>query len=785
MWTADGFDHAVEIISEDQVVSVETNQQYVRPEVRMVDGRARLYVNDRPVPPMAFCIRGDQEAFVALTPRRAKELAEAGFRLFVVFMHCGWQFEDDPQYGPWDYTEQQANLILQAQPDACILIRLSCHPSKKWFDANPDELVQFEDGRHDRFRPHSYGAFEDRRQVCYASEKYAKDAAGHIRNAIDFVESKPFGKRVIGYHVEGGCCGEWNYLRGTEDNICGDFSPAFKRFYGQWLRGKYGDEVALRKAWGDENASFAQPRIPKTSEQVFSEGMLTHNGRLDPQGDWGNFLDPDKSQLVIDYHEARTAGTARTIEQMAKVVKERTNNRVLTGAFWGTMMGISAQTYAVCGPLCLADSPYIDYLTTPSQYYDRQPGGGSTFRVPVDSLMYRGKLWINESDSRTHLTDDHNITQFCRCRDMKDTANVLNRDFAQVLCDDVHGWWFEMGVGEHSFYDHPEVVKLFRQQQELAREFYETGKGKAAEIAVVYDQESMFSHPFESMRDIITWNRSQTISRIGAPCDHIFHDDLSLSNLPDYKMYIFLNCHQLSSVDRHVIQKKVKRNGATVVWAYANGLMNPSLKPVMDIRHMEDLTGFRFGCENAARPVTFRITNNDHVLTQNVSELPLYGRMPRPLTAGFAFMPGENMIMDETLAWPLFYVQDDDAQILGRFVANDKSAFAVKEFDTWTSVYIGAKILPANILRAIARNAGVHVYLENGDRIWPFRKNDIIYANEEIVAIVAEVGDTKTIKLPNACKRVVDALTGEVLGQNSADVTLKMDAGETRILRMV
>ncbi|MCF7853704.1 MAG: hypothetical protein K9N51_02815 [Candidatus Pacebacteria bacterium] len=758
--------------------------EFAVPEIRMIHHRAKLFVDGQALPPMAFCVRGDEHKTVHLAERRAQELSQANFRLFVIFMQSGWHFEDDAAGIGWDYTEHQANCILDTCPEACFLLRLDCRPSKKWFDENPNELVMFEDGSRDRFRAHRHGTFTDHRQVCYASEKYARDAAPHIRNAIDFVESCLFGKRVIGYHVEGGCCGEWNYLRDTRDGICGDFSPAFKTFYSTWLNEKYGNESALRQAWRMPEASLSEPRIPTSSEQVFSEGEIAHNGRRDPEGDWGNFLDPEKSQFLIDYYEARTAGTARTIERMAEVIKDRTNHRALTGAFWGTMLGVSAQTYAICGPLFLANSPHIDYLTTPSQYYDRQPGGGSTFRVPVDSIVYRGKLWINESDSRTHLADDHNKTQFCRCHSMTDTANVLNRDFAQVLCDDVHGWWFEMAEGGHSFYDDPAIVDLFSRQQKIARDSY-TSAGKATEIAVVYDQKSMFSHPFESTRDLLAWNRSQTIPRIGAPCDHIFHNDLLLPNLPDYKMYIFLNCHSLTSAERTAVNRKVKRRGAIVVWAYANGLIQPDASPAMSTEHMHDLTGFRVAAINSARPVTFRLTDTVHELTRNLSPLPLYGRLPRPLQAGFSFLPGECMVMDETLAWPMFYVADKEARVLGRFVANDKPAFAVKPFDSWTSVYIGAKILPATILRAIARKAGVHIYLDDSDRIWPFRTSDIVYASQQFVAVTADVGDKKTVRFPTKVKSVRNALTGRELACDRDSVTLRMDPGETKLLQLI
>ena len=64
------------------------------------------------------------------------------------------------------------------------------------------------------------------------------------------------------------------------------------------------------------------------------------------------------------------------------------------------------------------------------------------------------------------------------------TGIIAIRVFAQVICDDVYSWWFEMGTGKTSYYNHPEVVDIFRQQQRIAKENDQLGRGKVSEIAV-------------------------------------------------------------------------------------------------------------------------------------------------------------------------------------------------------------------------------------------------------------------------------------------------------------
>ena len=56
----------------------------------------------------------------------------------------------------------------------------------------------------------------------------------------------------------------------------------------------------------------------------------------------------------------------------------------------------------------------------------------------------------------------------------------------------------------------------------------------------------------------------------------------------------------------------------------------------------------------------------------------------------------------------------------------------MKRFPGWTSVYLGSPAANAGLLRAVARAAGTHRYVD-GD--------DIVYANRSFVAIhTREVG---------------------------------------------
>jgi len=68
-----------------------------------------------------------------------------------------------------------------------------------------------------------------------------------------------------------------------------------------------------------------------------------------------------------------------------------------------------------------------------------------------------------------------------------------------------------------------------------------------------------------------------------------------------------------------------------------------------------------------------------------------------------------------------------------------KPGFCLKGFEDWTSIFIGAPVIPAQVLRNIARFARVHIY---SDAL------DVLYANERFLAIHSKRAGAREISLP-------------------------------------
>jgi hypothetical protein len=92
----------------------------------------------------------------------------------------------------------------------------------------------------------------------------------------------------------------------------------------------------------------------------------------------------------------------------------------------------------------------------------------------------------------------------------------------------------------------------------------------------------------------------------------------------------------------------------------------------------------------------------------------------------------------------------------------------------WTSIYSSAPILPAALLRHIARTAGCHIYTDGGD---------VVYANREFIGIYSPAGGKRTIHLPRRSK-VTDLLRDKMLAHDAAVFSVELPPNTTLLLKL-
>jgi hypothetical protein len=189
---------------------------------------------------------------------------------------------------------------------------------------------------------------------------------------------------------------------------------------------------------------------------------------------------------------------------------------------------------------------------------------------------------------------------------------------------------------------------------------------------------------------------------------------------------------------------------------------------------MEELAGMRFGCVRGRSPARLRIDTHHDPLTIALPQGTQWGDFQRPTTTGFEMNRDtmEPWMPAPTMVDPLFYVDDPSATTLGSYVQGGQPAFAVKRFSDWTSVYLGSPVANAALLRSIARAAGAHFYVDG---------EDIVYANESMIAIHTRAAGRRTVCLRRPCD-AYEPFDGVLLAQGVRQFTLQIPAHSTKLI---
>lgn len=743
-------------------------------------GEPAILINGVPYPPMAMTARIEQPEYI-------RALGESGLKVFFLMANTNWlRPGSETEPSGFEALSQSAADLLREVPDAYIIIRVGLHPPVDWFFSHPDSIMRYNDGStrevilksevHEDVIPGMYS---------FSSDDWRTDAANALDGFCDAVDASVFADRVIGYFLAAGGTSEWypiNPITDYEHDLYADFSPAFLREFSRILKEKYQTEEVLRKAWNSPDATFENPPIPNiderryvTVEEKIFDAML-HEEDADriigkkiernPTSEYnlGVFLNANHHSAVADFFYAWHRATARGIIYFAERLKRRDADK-LVGAFYGSYGCTDFFNASTAGAtLSIMDSGVVDFLAAPGVYNNREPGGYVAQREMQDSFRLRNQMFVVEEDSRTHLETDF-YRDAMGLYDIQDTIDTLKRDFARNICEDIYAWWFDQH--KHSGrYRHEEIYRLFRRQQEISELAYSLDRAKKNEIALIYDQESLFYVSTATNQLMLDYYRTSDLNRIGAPVDYYFHDDLKRSDMPDYKLYVMVNLFALTDAERDEIHRKAAKNGATVLWLYAPGFINPDREVKMDNVYIEQLTGMKIGRIDDTVPPRFKLAC-EHPATRMGDPYRRYGTIDRDVHSNVWLAP----VIPPAYANPLFYVDDPEAEVLGRYCLNQKTAYALKRYKGFTSVYCAAQILRAELIASLAAHAGCHLFSHT---------DDLIYANENFVCIHAKESGEKMLYFKRPCSPF-EVYEQRYYGHNLTRLTLPMRLGETKM----
>jgi hypothetical protein len=752
-------------------------------KVEMLNGIPTLTVDSRPIGPMSF-----QWGLSEQSESQLKALGQAGVRLYFLRIALS---NPDKLDGFMDSLRDHVYLLRKCVPDALAIIWFVFQPYEEFGEKYPDEVIVFNDGCKGGWTNPDFMHVKDSEvpRFSFASEIWKSEICGMLRTIVRQVNESDLAETIIGYFFFS-LCYEWSWFWDYDSTTrCMDYSPAMCAAFRNFLIDKYaGNVAALRMAWNDDTVTFNTIKVPGFDRRQHT--------------DCGVFWDPAKSAQIIDYAQCHAQVVTDKLAAFSRVCKEESAGRAVVGSFWGYLQNQNFLWGGQARFKELMDWPYLDFWAAPYTYENKAPGDFASMRYMVKSLQQHGKLYFAEADTFIWDTDKNSLlhhgfpeTTFEQSREL------LKRDYVYPLCEGTQAWWIDWSSGP-SQYSEDCFLPLMKRMQQISEAACSMPMGGVSDIAAIVDQESLVMctdkkmvsnlankeatdvvytidqvvrrFPSHLMYNAIDRFRVHELPRIGTPVDFYETDDVLDDGFRKHKMFIFLNNYAADNRERLRILERLKKDGNVLVFMYASGFINPNSTCTIGPDNVSELTSIRMGLEMIDQRAYMRLTEHAPEELPGLVAGKCIGDFERTITAGFDFAsnsrvpfpPAPNRID------PVLYVQDPEAVPLGEYIEGGKIGFALKKFTDWTSVYIGSPSVQAYVLRAIAKLAGAHLFVDNGDVI--------VYANESFVALHTERDDYYEIRLKQSAD-VCEAFDKQGVAKQTLCFTEHIPAETTRL----
>ena len=453
----------------------------IRSEIRIKNGSPTLFVNGERIAENAYISYFGEKA-------RYSDFAEAGYKLYSVPLYFATrsitEYNDIPPLDDGVFEKQ-------GEPDYTIIDRAF----RRILDVCPDAYIfprvnmalpmWWEQANPDELC--DFGNLgEHRRRHCFSSDKWAEETKRLLGLFIDHIEAADYRDRIIGYQLAGGNTEEW---------LAFDFRGSI----GKRSREKFAEYVKERGISGSES----------------------------------------------EYYGFLSEMNSRRISEFAAYAKEKTDYRLIIGAFYGYTFECPQRTAAHHALGIMLEDKNIDFLCSPISYTrGRLSGEDHPCMLPLESLRRHGKLYFIENDARTHLSGPlFDVPHFdnvnYKPRTREHSTESLKMYFARSLINDHAHWWFDMGGG---WYSYPLYMRMMRDFLEIKRESMALDNSAVAEVALVVDEHSLSGFDDEGVRTVarpVVSGIRYAMGLIGTPFAAFLASDIELFK-NDYKAVILL-----------------------------------------------------------------------------------------------------------------------------------------------------------------------------------------------------------------------------------------------------
>jgi hypothetical protein len=528
----------------------------VTAEVRPHNGRAELFVNGKPVYPAFFALTdapGGRWSWEEIPQAAMRDFAAAGFRLFQVdlFLESVWT-----KPGPLDLALARRQLagVLEACPEAAIVVRWHLNAPRWWVAAHPEECTRYANGGFeaiDRTQPVRI-LMDDLRRVpraSLASAGWRRMATEKTVELLQGLAAAPEGRALAGIHPACGVYGEWHYWGFMRNEP--DTGPAMQGHF---------------DAWRNERGK-APARVPSVEERA---GL-----------DDGIFRDPARRDAVIDYYKAQQELVADLILHFCGTARRHWPRRLLTGVFYGYFFSMFDRP-ATGGHLCLQKvlaSPDVDYLSAPQAYGDpyRALGAAGITRGLVESARLNGKLFLDEMDQTPSWQWQNNVDTAFRLTDLDSDVAILRRNVVTSYTRGAGLWYYDFGPANTAgWWMDSRLMDEARRIHALLGRYHQRPYEPAADVLFVFDTDVFYYTGSIQRSDPLTDVKAVNATIVaawpaGAALETIHLGDLGKADLNRFRVVVFANTWLLTAPQRRFIREKVMSPSRHVVFQGAPG----------------------------------------------------------------------------------------------------------------------------------------------------------------------------------------------------------------------
>ena len=690
----------------------------IKAERKMVNGIPSLFLNGERFPLLqGIANLSDREHNLHIDrySKGIRNFAAGGIDLNACSVAPDRFWKDEGVYD-WTIIDSVLKAGIRANPNAAFMMYVVLTPPAWFIRKYPEELEKAWLG---------YRLYTLTSAGPLGSDKWLEVSSRMMKDLVKHFESIPEGKHIYAYLAGGGQSSEWYWPASVNGGIPG-YSEGTRKSFRRWVKEKYGTEAALKKAWGNESITFDKVEIPSREYRAAAE--------------LGLFRDPVKGACFMDFRRYMTDQTNLHIKTVTSAIKEASGGKKLAVVYSGYDFGINAGKLfnaGLCGNWEVMQMPSVDMITTPICYGYLRRGGNTGLRVNAmdSSAKMAGKILWQEDDPRTHLCL---YVDGSRTKDLAETLTCMDRSVAQAITRGSACWWL---LFDNSWFQQNEIIVRLKKNADLTRSALKRDTRSTAQAAIIFDEQSQYylADTRSGFLSLHTWFAHENAVKSGAMFDYYYQRDFLKPEMPKYKLYIFISSYAADEATRRRIHDKLAKDGATAVWCYAPGFFDGK---TASVENMRKLTGFNFRMLRGSGQV----------------------KTPSCMVPGFGVLPAQTAVAD-----PLFYVTDPS------LVSTDKGGvFAAKKMDGWQSVF-SLFPLTRQHLRALCKNAGIHVYLDSDDEL---------FANRSFIMIHTRTAGDKTIRLPGKYT-VTELYSGKVIGKNISEFTEKnVPAAATRLYRL-